>query len=262
MRQNLSPCIARQQKVQVIVLFKLVAVLGAKGESMKVYTYAELKKRHRLERDAYAQPVALRVHRALSWLDCSERSTGLDEKFVFLWISFNSAYAAELGSDAEYETARFSKFLRRVVRRDRKARMATILWKRYPGPVRVLLDNQYAFKPFWDFQNGLVSDAQWKLKFKKEKSAANRALASQKTYTVLQLLFHRLYVIRNQLIHGGATWGGKVNRSQIQDGTALLGEIVPLVIEVMMDNALEDWGVPIYPVISADTSTKFSEVAG
>lgn len=230
---------------------------------MKIYSYSELKKRHREERDAYPQPLALRVHRALSWLDCSERTNDLDGKFIFLWIAFNAAYAAERqGDENEYESKRFNRFLRQVVAKDKKARMATILWKRYPGAVRLLLDNPYAFKPFWDHHNGLVSADDWKAKFKRQKTAANRALAGQHTSKVLGLLFHRLYVVRNQLIHGGATWAGKVNRSQIRDGSALLGDMVPLVIEIMMDNADENWGIPIYPVIADVESKSVAGVVG
>lgn len=82
---------------------------------MKIYSYSELKNRHREERDAYPQPLALRVHRELSWLDCSERTKDLDGKFVFLWIAFNAAYSAELqGDENEYESKRFNRFLRQV----------------------------------------------------------------------------------------------------------------------------------------------------
>ena len=120
---------------------------------MKIYSYSELKNRHREERDGYPQILALRGHRALSWLDCSERTKDLDGKFVFLWIAFNAAYAAEQQGDVnEYESKRFNRFLSQVVAKDKKARMATISWKRYPGAVRLLLDNPYALKPFWDHQ--------------------------------------------------------------------------------------------------------------
>ena len=37
---------------------------------MKIYSYSELEKRHREERASYPLPLALRVHRALRWLDC------------------------------------------------------------------------------------------------------------------------------------------------------------------------------------------------
>ena len=218
---------------------------------MKAYSYQELKARHRAERNAYPQALSLRVHRSLSWLDRAERANDIDSKFIFLWIAFNAAYAAETGELTEIEARRFKRFLRQVVSRDSKALMATILWKRYPGPVRLLLDNPYAFKPFWDFQNGVDMGRDWRVDFRNEKRRANRALASMNTGIILRILFHRLYVIRNQLIHGGATWGGKVNRSQLRDGGAILGEVVPLVIEILMDNPDTDWGQPIYPVVEA-----------
>mgnify|MGYP006209167631 FL=1 len=66
---------------------------------------------------------------------------------------------------------------------------------------------------------------------------------------MLGILFQRLYVLRNQLIHGGATWNGKVNRSQVESGTAILGDIVPVVIHLMMKQPNQIWGDPIYPVV-------------
>ena len=42
--------------------------------------------------------------------------------------------------------------------------------------------------------------------------------------------------LRNQLVHGGATWGASVNREQMRDCTNFMAKLVPLVIEVMMDH--------------------------
>ena len=244
---------ARQLTVAAFFVKTRSGVLAnvTRGVVMKAYSYQELKVRHRAERNAYPQALSLRVHRSLSWLDRAERANDIDSKFIFLWIAFNAAYAAEAGELTEIEARRFKRFLRQVVSRDSKALMATILWKRYPGPVRLLLDNPYAFKPFWDFQNGVDMGRDWRVDFRNEKRRANRALASMNTGIILRILFHRLYVIRNQLIHGGATWGGKVNRSQLRDGGAILSEVVPLVIEILMDNPDTDWGQPIYPVVEA-----------
>jgi hypothetical protein len=57
------------------------------------------------------------------------------------------------------------------------------------------------------------------------------------------------YVLRNQLIHGSATWNSKVNRSQVKDGAAVLGVLLPVFINIMMDNPDHDWGKPYYPVV-------------
>ena len=61
-------------------------------------------------------------------------------------------------------------------------------------------------------------------------------------------MFSRLYTLRNQLLHGGATWQSSVNRTQLRDGTAILGDIVPVLIEIMMDHPGELLGEPCYPV--------------
>jgi len=55
--------------------------------------------------------------------------------------------------------------------------------------------------------------------------------------------------LRNQILHGGATWNGKVNREQIRDGVRILGRIVPAVVSIMMDNPEAEWGEPCYPVL-------------
>ena len=69
------------------------------------------------------------------------------------------------------------------------------------------------------------------------------------TATILSILFDRLYVLRNQLVHGGATWNSSVNRQQVHDGAAVLGSFLPVFIDIMMDQADADWGAPYYPVI-------------
>lgn len=60
-----------------------------------------------------------------------------------------------------------------------------------------------------------------------------------------------LYALRNQLIHGGATWQGSVNREQIRDGAAILGELTPCVIHLLIENPEGDRGDPRYPVVNA-----------
>ena len=69
------------------------------------------------------------------------------------------------------------------------------------------------------------------------------------TVLVLRLVFDRLYVLRNQLVHGGSTWNSRVNRDQMRDGAAILAFLMPVFVDVMMDNPHEDWGRPFYPVV-------------
>jgi hypothetical protein len=69
------------------------------------------------------------------------------------------------------------------------------------------------------------------------------------TVTVLAIVLSRVYVLRNQLVHGGATWNSRVNRDQVRDCTRFLGQLVPLVVGIMMDHPATLWGDPCYPVV-------------
>ena len=68
---------------------------------------------------------------------------------------------------------------------------------------------------------------------------------------MLSIVFSRMYTLRNQLIHGGATWNSSVNRDQLRGCSAFLGKRVPYVIQLMMDNTDTLWGDAAYPVVEA-----------
>lgn len=67
--------------------------------------------------------------------------------------------------------------------------------------------------------------------------------------TVLSVVLSRVYTLRDQLMHSGATWNSAVNRDQVRDCTNLLAKLVPLVIAIMLDNTDTLWGGVCYPVV-------------
>ncbi|MEQ1581444.1 MAG: hypothetical protein ABL964_12680 [Steroidobacteraceae bacterium] len=215
--------------------------------------YEKLKARQRAERHAHHPNLALRVHRALSWLDRAEQLAAegdQDGSFVFLWIAFNAAYATEI--DDRYrlsEQDSFRAFLQKLKDLDQPGRIEKLLWSEFAGSIRVLLDNQYVFQDFWNFKNGTLAEDEWKRRFVDAKKVAQLALASRDSVTVLSVVMSRIYTLRNQLVHGGATWNSKVNRDQIRDCSTFLGKLVPLVIEIMLDNSTTLWGDACYPVV-------------
>ncbi len=215
--------------------------------------YENLKARQRAERHAHHPNLALRVHRALSWLNRAEQLAtegDQDGSFVFLWIAFNAAYATEI--DDRYrlsEQDSFRAFLQKLKDLDHPGRIEKLLWTEFAGSIRVLLDNQYVFQDFWNFKNGTLTEDEWKRRFVDAKKVAQLALASRDSVTVLSVVMSRIYTLRNQLVHGGATWNSSVNRDQIRDCSNFLGKLVPLVIEIMLDNSTTLWGDACYPVV-------------
>ena len=214
-------------------------------------TFASLKERQRRERHGYPDNIGLRIHRALSWLDRAEQcGDDNDARFVFLWIAFNAAYANEIDDRGLFtERALFRNFIGRLVKLDRNRLLFDLVWSEFSSSIRVLLNNRYVFGPFWDFHNGRINQAEWKSRFSKAKAAANKALSANDTESLLANLFSRLYVLRNQIIHGGATWNSSTNREQVRDCTNILAKIVPFIILIMMDNPKVLWGDPCYPVV-------------
>ena len=211
-----------------------------------------LKARQRAERHQHPPNLALRVHRSLSWLQRAEQATDdPDGRFIFLWVAFNAAYAADIEETAGVsERTLFREFVDKLVRLDTPARIEALVWNEFAGNIRVLLDNPYIFRDFWQHQAGKLSATDWKRNFASAKTAAGRALARRDTTTVLSMVLSRIYTLRNQLVHGGATWNSSVNRDQVRDGGNLLGKLVPLVIEIMMDNVGEAWPEAVYPVVA------------
>ena len=214
--------------------------------------YAMLKEHHRAVRDGMPKALNMRIHRALSWLNRAEQcEDDPDGRFIFLWIAFNSAYAQELPREQRLSTQlTFTDFLNRLHRQDAEKHLDWLVWKEFSGPIRVLLDNPYVFESFWDFHRGLISETDWQDRFSRGKQRAHKLLAQGQTPELLAVVFQRIYTLRNQLMHGGATWNSMVNRAQLQDCVNLMGKLVPVVIEIMLNSSDTIWGDACYPVVS------------
>jgi hypothetical protein len=224
---------------------------GACSMDGMVSTFKMLKERHREVRDDLPQNLSLRIHRALSWLDCAEQKVDEDSKFIFLWIAFNAAYGHEIEDRWDYTEKKILRnFLKILIAADEEKILYELAWHEFSGAFRSLIDNQFVYQKYWEFQKGNLSEAEWLNCFEQDRSAANRALGRMDTEKFLMIAFERLYTLRNQLIHGSATWNSSVNRDQIRDGSKIMGRVVPAIVAIMLDNNPRLLGSPAYPVVS------------
>ncbi len=215
-------------------------------------SHAILKDKQRAIRIDFPETMGLRVHRSISWIGRAEQAgDDHDASFLFYWIAFNAAYADEnaLQGIATGERSTFEGFFSKLVELDASDQIYNAIWQRFSGPIRTLMQNRFVFNPFWQFHNGVGGNDDWKARFRASASSFAQAVQSADTARVLSFVFDRLYVLRNQLIHGGATWGSSVNRAQVSDGAKILGFLMPVFINIMMENPNEDWGQPFYPVV-------------
>ena len=199
-------------------------------------------------------PLALRMRRAISWLGRADRefqAKDYDAAFIFYWIAFNAAYGDD-DPDADYlsERADYNRYFGEIVTLDRKAhnRIGAALIQEISRLAQQLLNNEFVFREFWQHINGRAA-GDWQRELDSRNKEAAQALRQGDSRVFLRILFDRLYVLRNQLLHGGATWNSSRNRHQVEDGARILEYLTPLFLDIMLDNPQSDWKNPWYPVV-------------
>jgi hypothetical protein len=214
-----------------------------------VLDFNALKEKQRALRSGFSDALTLRVHRAISWIGRAQaESDDLDVRFILLGIGFNAAYASDIDAESN-ERGTFRVYFDTLVTLDRTHRIYDAVWTRFSQEIRLLLANKYVFAPFWHYQNGVSGYDDWEKYLAASQRDIATAMRQFDTGRILAIVFDRLYVLRNQLVHGGATWQSSVNRNQVRDGAAVLGWLLPVFVDIMMDNAGRDWGRPFYPVV-------------
>lgn len=206
-------------------------------------TYEDLQKTYEACEKALDYDLSVRLRRSLSWLQRAERETDdIDASFIFHWISFNAAYVGGYSKSEDYrERKAFDAFFEKILRNEVDKKITTLIWQRYSQEVRGILNNQYIFSPYWN-EDKPENTQEWSTEFAKDMERVNEALERENTIFIVSTLFKRIYVLRNQMFHGSATWQGTVNRRQVIDCQKLLANITPLFIEIMLHSPQENWG--------------------
>ena len=117
-------------------------------------------------------------------------------------------------------------------------------------PVRVAMGSRFLLNPFWQRHSEIEGFSNWQECFNASHDAFLHAFQAGDTARVLSFLFNWLYALGNQLVRGGSTWNSSVDRIQSRNGAAILGFLLPVFVNLMMDNPQADWGRPFYPVVA------------
>jgi hypothetical protein len=213
--------------------------------------YQFLKQNLRSRSDVFSQVHSTRLHRSLSWLKAAGiqlENDDLDQAFINLWISFSACFYIEGESIAP--------FIEKLVSLDDQQQIYACLWHEYSSSVKALIKNPYVFAEFWQAERlkseqkeSDQADEAWRSSFDQSSVEALNCLSRKKVAPLFSIVLDRLYVLRNQVLQGGATYQSRVNREQVQDGVALLSSIMPIIISIMLDAGEEDWGDVAYPVL-------------
>ena len=192
----------------------------------------------------------LRIYRAIRWLERAEKETDdPDAAFIFYWIAFNAAYARDM-PDADFsERDEFGRFIEIINRVDERNVIENFVMLRNHETVVNLVNNQYLFRDFWLHHHDNSKAVNWRLKLTDSVRHTGYQFERGETAKILATLFDRLYILRNQLVHGGATWNSSVNRAQVIDGARIMGFLVPTFIHLMIDNSRLFSDPPYYPPV-------------
>lgn len=174
--------------------------------------------------DGYTD-LTIRIHRSCSWLNRAQVVAqdsgleGLDDQLVFLWIAFNALYG-QWDQDTNHPAKDIQSvrdFISRATKLDElhgiKA-YESLLAEQQTLAER-LFDNVYLDHYFWrGLEEGASDEETWKNMPRKGRAYLNEG---QTERALDRLLLYRVYQLRCQLVHGGGTHGGRLNRESVAD---------------------------------------------
>lgn len=200
-----------------------------------------------------------RLRRAETWYKRSREATDVTERYIFLWIAFNAAYGWEIKASGNQrrtkERQKFEQFLREVLWRDECGKLERLVCYDMRDVIDSLLANKYIYQPFWNAASKLSRSSIWQRSFEQENKRALRARDRRDVHTLLSIVILRLYALRNQIFHGGATFGKGWGQDQVRKGSQLMTSFVPVVLEIMQADIAsvpdsDVWGRVCYPRIN------------
>ena len=229
-----------------------------------------------------ARKTAVRIKRSISWLQkAEEEGKDDDAKVIFLWIAFNALYGIDEDSDERLsETTRREEFLENVANIAPAGRIKNIVNNHCKNEYIGLIENIYIYKGYWnkvkeylrsckDRDESKEQEIQknWKGTVSDFSEKGNNFLEGKDLNAGSHLIhiFRRLYVLRNQIMHGSSAWKD-LNRDQVQDGCRVLESLIPEFIRLMLANQekalrgeidYRDWGEIPYPPFRAWDNVKY-----
>lgn len=153
-----------------------------------------------------------------------------------------------LDSAFKPEKSLINDFLNNILLQDHKNEIGEILWNQSPRAIISLLKNKYTFEKYWHYVNGSESDSNWNESLQKSVTKGKALIDNKKDPDeLLSMILHRFYSLRNQLLHGGATFQSMLNRNQIEDALQLMFGVFPVIVQLMMETPDKSvFGEPYY----------------
>ena len=225
--------------------------MSVKNEA-ETLTIRQLRRRwkphkERLTADQPENPTPIRFHRACSWIAHVEQNSADEEQdlsLISLWIAFNSLYGQWDKERREPRPDRecWRNFVDCILQLDHDEVVAHAL-KQHKRLVMTLLEDEYLSGYFWQEPSAKRAGQS-----KKAMYDARTWYIEQRWALILDRVLERVYQMRCQLVHGAATYGGKLNRTSLRRCVMMMQRLLPACLVVWIDHGADhDWGPMCYP---------------
>jgi hypothetical protein len=195
-----------------------------------------------------------RLQRADSWIQAAQElpSDRMHEAFIFLYIAFNCMYGRRKyeGDESQIEED-LDMFIGRIlVMQQKDAQQGGTILKDAMASCRqdgaVLIRDRFLVNRYW---RGNQPAAALLAKLNKEAVSALEAYADGNYQVFLATLVRRISVLRNQVMHGCATYGARsYGRASLEKALHVLKALVPAFYQLMRRHGHEiTWDAIPYP---------------
>lgn len=192
----------------------------------------------------------IRIHRALSWLEAAEQAHSIDLAFISSWIGFNALYSSSEIDSPKQESKKIWNFIRELSNLDHGNLLWSLLCFENAVLAKRIVANELLFINFWNSMHNYEDS--WEDSFFCSNQEIQSFLEDKNTARYVSAIMQRIYLLRNQLIHGGATHQGRMNRVQVEDCKTLVMKLLPCMISIMMKYPKKNWGELCYPPLYQD----------
>jgi len=192
----------------------------------------------------------IRIHRALSWLEAAEQAHSIDLTFISSWIGFNALYSSSEIDSPKLESKKIWNFIKELANVDHENLLWALLCFENHVLAKRIVDNEMLFLNFWNSMHNL--EESWEDSFFYSNQEIHIFLEQKNTAKYVSAILQRIYLLRNQLIHGGATHEGRMNRVQVEDCQTMMMKLLPCMISIMMKYPKKNWGELCYPPLFED----------
>ena len=167
-----------------------------------------------------------------------------DMDLLSVWIAFNALYGQWDGRKREPkpDSECWRGFVRRLIQLDDSGHIAAVLTES-KRLVMSLLEDEYLSRFYWEEPSPKRARQSKKPKFEAQTWYIERSWL-----LILDRLLERVYLMRCQLVHGTATYNGRLNRTALRRCVTMMQQLLPAFLMVWIDHgADEDWGELCYP---------------